>query len=262
MVAEGVPRPWEPKMDAPEPDDLENLADPDLVERLRSVDWNDPQFVSEERLVQLFLAARTAGHTARVGLCTCELSRRLLRRAMAFAKKNTLVPQHFSDYNEAAHDLAGYVWERLLSGTNAEFAARRFGVFFENKSISYLRALLAQCRQRMDSLEEWHQGEHDDSDEDDDAQAQPLEDDDCDDADATLRDDATPDRVLGHALEFHQIHARLRALLTRNEYSVFVMLWRKEMKIKEIAAALGVTPRMVNNHKRSIKAKMKKEFNV
>ncbi|QFR59573.1 DNA-binding transcriptional activator [Xanthomonas virus phiXaf18] len=40
------------------------------------------------------------------------------------------------------------------------------------------------------------------------------------------------------------------------------MLWRKEMKIKEIAAALGVTPRMVNNHKRSIKAKMKKEFNV
>lgn len=247
-------------MDAPEPDDLENLADPDLVERLRCVDWNDPLFVSEERLVQLFLAARTAGHTARVGLCSSELSQRLLRRAMAFAKKNTLVPQHFSDYDEAAHDLAGYVWERLLSGTNAEFAARRFGVFFEKKSISFLRALLAQCRQRMDSLEEWHQGEHGDADEDDDALAQPLEDDNGDDA--TLRDDATPDRVLGHTLEFQQVNARLRALLTRNEYSVFVMLWRREMKIKEIAAALGVTARMVNNHKRSIEAKMKKEFNV
>lgn len=247
-------------MDAPEPDDLENLADPDFVERLRCVDWNDPLFVSEERLVQLFLAARTTGNTARVGLCTCELSRRLLRRAMAFARKNTLVPQHFSDYVEAAQDLAGYVWERLLSGKNAEFAARRFGVFFENKSISYLRALLAQCRQRMDSLEEWHQGEHDDANEDDDALA--LEDDDGGDADATLRDDATPDRVLGHALEFHHVHARLRVLLTHNEYSVFVMLWRREMKIKEIAAALGVTPRMVNNHKRSIEAKMNKEFNV
>ena len=179
---------------------------------------------------------------------------------MAFARKNTLVPQHFSDYQEAARDLAGYVWERLLSGKNAEFAARRFGVFFENKSISYLRALLAQCRQRMDSLEEWHQGEHDDANEDDDALA--LEDDDSGDADATLRDDATPDRVLGHALEFHHVHARLRVLLTPNEYSVFVMLWRREMKIKEIAAALGVTPRMVNNHKRSIEAKMNKEFNV
>ena len=251
----------EREMDAPEPDDLESLAEPDLVERLRCVDWNDPQFVSEERLVQLFLAARTAGHTARVGLCSSELSRRLLRRALAFAKKNTLVPQHFSDYDEAAHDLAGYVWERLLSGTNAEFAARRFGVFFENKSISFLRALLAQCRQRMDSLEEWHQAGHDDA-EVDDEMVSLSEDDDGEDADATLRDDATPDRVLGHALQFHQVHARLQVLLTRNEYSVFVMLWREEMKVKDIAAALGVTPRMVNNHKRSIEAKMKKEFNV
>ena len=62
--------------------------------------------------------------------------------------------------------------------------------------------------------------------------------------------------------QFHQVHARLQVLLTRNEYSVFVMLWREEMKVKDIAAALGVTPRMVNNHKRSIEAKMKKEFNV
>ncbi|WP_245622542.1 sigma-70 family RNA polymerase sigma factor [Pseudoxanthomonas dokdonensis] len=248
-------------MDAPEPEDLENLADPDLVERLSCVDWNDSQFVSEERLVQLFVAARTAGDTARVGLYSSELSRRLLKRALAFARKNTLVPQHFSDYEEAAQDLAGYVWERLLSGKNAEFAARRFGVFFENKAISFLRALLAQCRQRMDSLEEWHQAGHDDA-EVDDEMASPGEDNDVEDTDATLRDDATPDRALGHALQFHQVHARLHVLLTRNEYSVFVMLWREELKIKDIAAALGVTPRMVNNHKRSIEAKMKKEFNV
>lgn len=93
--------------------------------------------------------------------------------------------------------------------------------------------------------------------------AQQREDDhDGDDADATLQDDATPDRVLSHSLQFRHVHARLRVLLTRNEYSVFVMLWRQEMKIKDIAAALGVTPRMVNNYKRSIEAKMKKEFNV
>jgi DNA-binding CsgD family transcriptional regulator len=40
------------------------------------------------------------------------------------------------------------------------------------------------------------------------------------------------------------------------------MLWRQQMKIKDIAAALGVTPRTINNYERSIEDKIKKEFNV
>ena len=54
----------------------------------------------------------------------------------------------------------------------------------------------------------------------------------------------------------------LRTLLTRKEYSVFVMLWRQQMKIKDIAAALGVNPRTINNYERSIKDKINKEFNI
>lgn len=239
-------------MDTSETESLDNLADRELVERLGCADWDDPLFISEEQLVQQFQVARAAGNTIRVGLFSSELSRRMLRRSRSFALKNTLVPQHFSHLDEAAHELSAYVWERLLKDKNAHFAARRFGVFFKNQSISFLRSILAQCRARMDSLEEWHQSEREDDDEDEDG----------DDADTTLQDEWTPDLVLGHVRGFEQLHARLQSLLTRNEYSVFVMLWRQQMKIKDIAAALGVTPRTINNYERSIEDKINKEFNV
>ncbi|WP_238527640.1 helix-turn-helix transcriptional regulator [Pseudoxanthomonas spadix] len=244
-------------MDTSETECLDNLADRELVERLGCADWDDPLFISEERLVQLFQVARAAGNTTRVGLFTSELSRRISRRSLSFALKNSLVPQHFSDIKEAAYELSAYVWERLLKDKNAQFAARRFGVFFKNQSISFLRSILAQCRARMDSLEEWHhvEREEDDGDGDD-------EDGGGDDADTPLQDEWTPDLVLGRARGFEQLHARLQSLLTRNEYSVFVMLWRQQMKIKDIAAALGVTPRTINNYERSIKDKINKEFNV
>lgn len=243
----------EDAMDTSETESLDNLADRDLVERLGCADWDDPLFISEERLVQLFQVARAAGNTTRVGLFSSELSRRVLRRSRSFALKNSLVPQHFSHIDEAAHELSAYVWERLLKDKNAQFAARRFGVFFKNQSISFLRSILAQCRSRMESLEEWHQAEREDEGNDEDGGG---------DGDTTLQDEWTPDLALGHARGFEQFHARLQALLTRNEYSVFVMLWRQQMKIKDIAAALGVTPRTINNYERSIKDKINKEFNV
>ena len=242
-------------MDTSETESLDNLADRELVERLDCADWDDPLFISEEQLVQQFQVARAAGNTTRVGLFSSELSRRMLRRSRSFALKNNLVPQHFSHLDEAAHELSAYVWERLLKDKNAQFAARRFGVFFKNQSISFLRSILAQCRARMDSLEEWHQAEREEDDGDD-------EDGGGHDANTTLQDEWTPDLVLGHARGFEQFHARLQSLLTRNEYSVFVMLWRQQMKIKDIAAALGVTPRTINNYERNIRDKINKEFNV
>ena len=245
-------------MDTSEPQDLENLSDPELVERLRCADWHDPLFVSEERLVQLFEAARAAGYTARVGHCSNELSRRMLRRSRAFALKNTLVPQHFPNLDEAAEALADYVWERLLLPKNAQFAARRFGVFFENKSISFLRSLLAKCRVKMESLEDWHQDSHAGNGDDESEDEYDV----GDAADATLQDELTPDQMLSQTLSFEQVNARLQVVLTGTEYSVYMMLWRRQWKIKDIAAALGVGPRMINNHKRSIKEKITKEFNV
>lgn len=242
-------------MDTSETESLDNLADRKLVERLGCADWDDPLFISEERLVQQFQVARAAGNTTRVGLFSSELSRRMLRRSRSFALKNSLVPQHFSHLDEAAHELSAYVWERLLKDKNAQFAARRFGVFFRNQSISFLRSILAQCRARMESLEEWHQAEREEVDGDD-------EDGGGNDAGTTLLDERTPDVALGQARGFEQFHARLQSLLTRNEYSVFVMLWRQQMKIKDIAAALCVTPRTINNYERSIKDKINKEFNV
>jgi hypothetical protein len=246
----------EDAMDTSETESLDNLADRELVERLGCADWNDPLFISEEQLVQQFQVARAAGNTTRVGLFSSELSRRMLRRSRSFALKNNLIPQHFSHLDEAAHELSAYVWERLLKDKNAQFAARRFGVFFKNQSISFLRSILAQCRARMDSLEEWHQSEREDEDDDED------EDGDGDNADTPLQDEWTPDLALDRARGFEQLHARLQSLLTRNEYSVFVMLWRQQMKIKDIAAALGVTPRTINNYVRSIEDKINKEFNV
>ena len=242
-------------MDTSETESLDNLADRELVERLGCADWDDPHFISEELLVQQFQAARAAGNTTRVGLFTSELSRRILRRSRSFALKNTLIPRHFSHLDEAAHELSAYVWERLLKDANAQFAARRFGVFFKNQSISFLRSILAQCRAPMDSLEEWQQAEREEVDCDD-------EDGGGDDAATHLQDEWTPDLALGRARGFEQLHARLQSLLTRNEYSVFVMLWRQQMKIKDIAAALGVTPRTINNYVRSIEGKINKEFNV
>lgn len=244
-------------MDTSETESLDNLADRELVERLGCADWDDPHFISEEQLVQQFQAARAAGSTTRVGLFTSELSRRILRRSRSFALKNTLIPRHFSHLDEAAHELSAYVWERLLKDANAQFAARRFGVFFKNQSISFLRSILAQCRAPMDSLEEWQQAEREEGDGDDED-----EDGGDNDADTPLQDEWTPDLALGRARGFEQFHARLQSLLTRNEYSVFVMLWRQQMKIKDIAAALGVTPRTINNYVRSIEGKINKEFNV
>ncbi len=244
-------------MDTSETESLDNLADRELVERLGCADWDDPLFISEERLVQLFQVARAAGNTTRVGLFSSELSRRILRRSRSFVLKNNLIPRHFSHLDEAAHELSAYVWERLLKDKNAQFAARRFGLFFKNQSISFLRSILAQCRAPMDSLEEWQQAEREEDESDDEDGGGGG-----DDADTPVQDEWTPDLALGRARGFEQLHARLQFLLTRNEYSVFVMLWRQQMKIKDIAAALGVTPRTINNYVRSIEDKINKEFNV
>ena len=245
-------------MDTSETESLDNLADRELVERLGCADWDDPLFISEERLVHLFQVARAAGNTTRIGLFTIELSRRISRRSLSFVLKNSLVPKHFSHNDDAAYELSAYVWERLLKDKNAQFAARRFGVFFKNQSISFLRSILAQCRARMESLEEWHHAEREDDGDDEDE----GKDGGGDEGDTPLQDEWTPDLALGHARGFEQLHARLQSLLTRNEYSVFVMLWRQQMKIKDIAAALGVTPRTINNYVRSIEDKINKEFNV
>jgi len=244
-------------MDASDTEELDNLADPELVERLRCVDWTDRAFVKDERLVELFRSARATGNTARVGLFTDAISRRLLQRSRGFVAKNNLAPAHFSSNEEGAHELAWYVWDRLLKDNNAAFAARRFGFFFQRQSISFFRALMAQCRTKMVGLEDWHHaGEHGGG-----AGGAIDEGDEGGEKDGDGDDDDSPDRVLERKRVFAQLHARLHILLTPNEYSVFVMLWRKQMKVKDIATALGVDPRTINNYQRSIKAKVKKEFN-
>ncbi|MGE4335135.1 MAG: hypothetical protein AB7E55_04065 [Pigmentiphaga sp.] len=255
MVAEGtVLTQMDDTMDTPEIEHLDSLAAPDLLARLACTDWNDPRYVSEEQLVQLLQSARTAANAARVGLYSNELSRRMLLRSQTFAHKNGLVPQHFSDIEDAAQELAGYVWERLLKTKNMAFAARRFGVFFKRQSISFLRAVIAKNRLKTESLEDWHQVGHTETEDESDSGS--------DDMDATLLAELTPERAFDHSRGMNEIHARVRSILSRNEYSVYVMLWRKEMKVKDIAAALGVTPRMINHHTRSIKDKINKEFNV
>ena len=49
-------------------------------------------------------------------------------------------------------------------------------------------------------------------------------------------------------------------ILTQKEYSTYTLLKADNWQVQEVAAALGVTVKSVNNYKRSALAKIDKEF--
>ena len=74
-------------------------------------------------------------------------------------------------------------------------------------------------------------------------------------------------RLADDALAAQQWHAevakRLQAVLTKQEHYVYTMLFVEDMPVKDIAAALGVTPRTINTYKNTAidkVAEMRKEF--
>jgi len=77
---------------------------------------------------------------------------------------------------------------------------------------------------------------------------------------SALRHNTTPESAL-EAKQWHaHVAARLQAILTKEEHFVYVMHHIDEMSIKDIAAALHVTPRTINNYKNAAIKKVQKEF--
>lgn len=229
---------------------LATLPDPDLKARLARTDWeNDPDHVSDEQVFRLFRLARKAGNEPRTNMFTESLCRRLLERARRFAVRSSIYPGLIGDLDDASQELSQFVWDRFTkSPSDAVHAERAFGQLFKRRAIDFQRKLLALKRKLQVNFEDPNQFPEDD---DPDATVREV---------SSLRQDATPEDALQKKQRYLDATMRLQSVLTQDELSVFVMLNRDEMKVKDIAVALGVTTRTINTYKNNALAKIAKEF--
>lgn len=238
-------------MDTQQPDaDVEALPDPSLRAKLARTDWErDPEFVPDEQIFRLFRRAREAGDKARIGLLSRTLSQRLLKLAKGFAVRSGIYPGIIGNLDQAAEELSQYVWECLVTRPgDAAHAEKLFGQLFKRRALDFQRRLLSKKRKLQDSLDAMNNAPDDDDPE---KTVREV---------AGLRQDATPLDALERRQTYAEVAARLQTILTKKEHTVFVMLFVDEMQVQEVAAALGVTPRMVNNYKNAALVKTRKEF--
>lgn len=227
---------------------LEALDDRSLRARLTRTDWErDPLFVADEQVFSLFRRARAKGDAARIGLFAEAFNARLLERSRKFVLRARIFPGLIDDLKRAAHELSSCIWEQLLSNANdAAHAERAFGQFFDRRAISFQRTLLSKKRKLQSSL---------DPDEDDEDEAVSATDD-----LEELQDHNTPDLLAARQQAFERANNRLLEILTEKEYTTYTLLYGADWQVQEIAAALKVTVKSVNNYKRSALAKIDKEF--
>ena len=230
---------------------LEGLDDQSLRARLLRNDWkDDSQYIKTEQVFRLFTRARISQNQERLGLLSDVLSRRLLVLAKGFASRSGIISGNSSNLEQAAEELSQFVWECLLSRPNdAEHAEKYFGQVFKRRALDFQRTFLAKKRKLQSSLE--------------DAMAYSIDDDDPEKTIReviSLREHTTPDDALQAKQEYALVATRLQAILTAREYSVYVLLNIEEMKVKDVATALNVTTRTINNDKNSALDKIQKEF--
>lgn len=230
--------------------DVEALSDPDLRARLARTDWNhDLEFVPDEQVFRLFRRAREVDDKARIGLLSRFLSYRMLKLAKGFVARSGIYPSVIGNLDEAAEELSQYVWECLVTRPgDAAHAEKLFGQLFKRRALDFQRRLLSKKRKLQDSLDAMD-NVADDSDPEKTIRKV-----------AGLRQDETPQDVLEKRQAYVEAAARLQTILTKKEHMVFVMLFVQEMQVQEVAAALGVSPRMVNNYKNAALEKTRKEF--
>ncbi|MDN8617980.1 RNA polymerase sigma factor [Variovorax ginsengisoli] len=237
-----------------EPDSaVEALDDRSLLARLARTDWeHDPRFIPDEQVFLMFRRARDVGNESRLGVLSRVLSRRLLSLAKGFAVRSGIYPGSIGNLDQAAEELSQYVWECLVTRPgDAAHAEKLFGQLFKRRALDFQRRLLAKKRNLQDSLDAMDRSDEDD---DPDKTIRKV---------SALRQPATPADALATKEEHAQVVARLQALLTKQELFVYTMLYVEEMLVKDIATALGVTPRTVNTYKNSALDKveeMRKEF--
>lgn len=229
---------------------LEALPDTILCARLARTDWeHDPEFVPDEQVFRQFRRACEAGDEGRAGLLSRTLSRRLLSLAKGFAARSGIFPRVIGNLDQAAEELSQYVWECLVTrpGDSAH-AEKLFGQLFKRRALDFQRRLLSKKRKYQDSLDAM---DHTLDDGDPERAVREI---------TALRQDATPADALAVKQEHALVSARLQTILTKNEYSAYVMLYVEEMQVKDVATALGVTTKSINNYKNAALEKIQKEF--
>lgn len=231
-------------MDTAEPDSiLETLPTAALHARLALTDWqHDAEFIPHEQVFRLLRRAKDGGDRSRVGQLSAALSRRLLGLSKGFAVRSDIYPGNIDNLDQAAEEISQFVWERLVTRPkDAEHAEKYFGQLFNRRALDFQRMLLAKkrkCKDSLDALDQVQEGVPD-----------------------SWWDPApNPEDTLATKQEHAQIATRLQAILTKQEFSTYVMLYVEEMRVKDIAAALGVTPRAVNTYKNAALGKIRKEF--
>lgn len=231
-------------MDTPELDStLEALPSAVLHARLALTDWeHDTEFIRHEQVFRLFRRVKESGDRACAGHLSAALSRRLLSLAKGFAFRSCIYPGNIDNLDHAAEEISQFVWECLVTRPkDAEHAEKYFGQLFNRRALDFQRMLLAKKRKCQESL---------------DALDQEPE----DIPDSWSDRTPNPEDALATKQEHAQIAMRLQAILPKQELSTYVMLYVEEMPVKDIAAALGVTPRALNNYKNAALAKIRKEF--
>lgn len=234
---------------------LEALDDQLLRARLARRDWeNDPLFVPDEQVLRLFRRAEAAGDSTQAGLLSRELGRRILGHAKGFAYRSGIY-RSFGTLDLAAEELSQYVWECLIKRPgDAAHAEIRFGQLFKRRALDFQRRLLAKKRSHQVSLDAMAHTAADDADEEDpDLTARKV---------LALRQENTPLDAIETKQRAAQAAVMLQGILTKNEYSTFVMLLVQDMKVKEVAVALRVSVKSINNYKNAALDKIRKELNT
>lgn len=226
---------------------LAGLPDGELRKRVANDNWRtDPSYVRDEEVFKMLRDARASQNEQQIGILSSALSRRILARARGFAMKSGLFPTFFGDLQTASEELAQVFWEHLLtSESDAARAEQAFGQVFKLRAIDFQRTFYAKKRKNQSSLDE--------ADDDDEAGGAKH-------TGHALHDDERPDDTLTKKQEFQRLRTAMLGVLTTDEFATLEMLYDLEMPVKDVAKALGRTPRSVNNYETRALAKLQKEL--
>lgn len=219
------------------------LPNVELNHRLARTDYaNDPKYVSTEQLWRLWQGARAEHDEKRVGMFTGHLNRRILLLARPIIGR---LPVSSAEKSTVRRELAQFIWTCLITRAgDAAHAQKRFGQLFKRRAIDFQNQHFAKKRtgESLDATREGEEG------------PEPVLEPEA------LRCAETPESIFSTKQEYADAVLRLRKILSSQELFVFMMLNVQEMAVKDIAKALGVTPRTVNNYKNEAQQKIEKEF--
>lgn len=231
-------------------DELDTLPDEEFRKRLSYENWNDINcYITDERAFTLLRLARETGNKKRVGIVSEALSRRILVKARAFSLRSSIFPRFINDLNEATAELASYIWEKVFTKPNdAKHAEVAFGQLFKLRAIDFQKRFFAKKRALQESLDALDRvGDSDDPE----AAEKSI---------AEMQDELKPEDYLQQKQEFWNLRKAMHKVLMTNEFETLVLLFDLDMPVKDVANALEVVPRTVQNLRARAFVKLRKEL--